>query len=495
MQLNSARFVNSSVVLLFVAIFISASFGRTIDQGCRSENSVNGRHQLRSSLGFSSYFGGGSADEINAIVVDQSSNVFIAGSTRSKNFPVKNAFQSKKKGGIFDGFIVKLDASGSLIFSTYIGGKGSDEIRAAAIDNQGDIYVAGFTESSDFPITPGAYQSKRSGSFAKAFVTKLRSDGFLLYSSYLGGSGFEAAFGIAVNKVGEAVLTGTTNSFDFPTKNAIRSYSGDLDAFVTKFNSSGSGLVYSTYLGGLNEDISNAVANDTSGNTYVTGSTRSSTFPQKRNLFPFHPGFKDAFITKINRTGVMVYSVFFGGSDLDIANAIAVSKAGNVYIGGYSKSKDLPTKSALQPNFGGGETKAFIAKLNFQGTGLIFSTYFGGDGLNVIRSVHLDSSAIAHIVGTASTTNMILVDPLQSGNRGGADAIVAKISASGTNLLFASYFGGGNAELGNAGAIDSMGHFYVGGNTSSPSTFPLENPLQNRYGGGIEDGFITRIDN
>ncbi|MCI0613132.1 SBBP repeat-containing protein [bacterium] len=307
--------------------------------------------------------------------------------------------------------------------------------------------------------------------------------------------GFEAAFGLAVNKIGEAIVTGTTNSFDFPTNNPIRSYSGDLDAFVTKFYPSGSAIVYSTYLGGLNEDISNGVAVDRFGNAYVTGSTRSSTFPRKRKLFPFHPGFKDAFITKINRIGNMVYSVFFGGSDLDVANAIAVTKAGNVYISGYSESKDLPTKNALQPLFGRGETKAFLTKVNSQGTGLIFSTYFGGDGLNVIRSLQLDSSATAHIVGAASTTNMVLVDPVQNGNRGGSDAIIAKISASGAKLIFASYLGGGNGELGNAGAIDSMGCFYVAGNTSSPSTFPLENPFQDRYGGGTEDGFIIRIGN
>ena len=496
MRLNWIRIISSSIVLLsMIILLISASFGRTIDRGSEQQDSSSFSPQVRSRLSFSTYFGGGSTDEINAIVVDKSANMFVAGSTRSKNFPIKNAFQNKKRGGLFDGFIAKLNASGSVIFSTYFGGTGSDEIRAAALDDQGNVYITGFTESVDFPTTPGAYQSKHFGRFAKVFVAKLRSDGSVLYSSYLGGDGSEAAYGIAVDKIGNAIVTGTTNSFDFPTKNRVRSYSGDLDAFVTKFNPTGSSLVYSTYLGGLDEDIANAIALDAFGNAYVTGSTRSSTFPRRRNLFPFHHGFKDAFITKLNPSGTIVYSVFFGGSDLDVAKAIAVTKAGNVYIGGYSTSKDLPTKNALQAVFGNGETKAFLTKVNSQGTGLIFSTYFGGDGLTGITSIQLDSSATAYLVGTASTTNMELVNPLQNGNRGGADAIVAKISASGTNLLFSSYFGGGNSELGNAGDVDNMGRFYVAGNTLSPSTFPLENPFQNRYGGGMEDGFITRIDN
>ncbi|MCI0613131.1 SBBP repeat-containing protein [bacterium] len=188
MQLNWTRIVNSSSVFLSIIIlFIYATHGGTIDRGYNRENSISIASQMRSSLCLSSYLGGGSADEINAIVVDKFANIFIAGSTRSKNFPIKNAFQNKKMGGIFDGFIAKLDSSGSLIFSTHFGGRGSDEIRAAVLDDRGDIYVAGFTESTDFPTTPGAYQSKRSGSFAKAFVAKLKADGSLVYSSYLGG--------------------------------------------------------------------------------------------------------------------------------------------------------------------------------------------------------------------------------------------------------------------------------------------------------------------
>lgn len=490
--IRHSRFMSLLLVLLLFAVISS---GRTSDRDQALENGHHFRTQSVPSVGLSSYFGGGSSDEISALAVDDAGNVYIAGTTYSHNFPVKNAFQQKHKGREGDGFVAKISSGGSLVFSTYLGGSSLEQLFGIAVDKEENVYVTGGTLSRDFPVTAQAYQTQFKG-FGNAFVSKFDATGTrLIYSTYLGG-GSEGGRGIAVDSFGNAVVTGTTTSAAFPTKNPIRLYSGDVDGFVTKLNATGSGLIYSTYLGGSDRDEANAVALDPAGNAYITGATRSAfTFPQKRKLFPSHPGFFDSFVTKLTPAGAPVYSVFFGGSQPDFAQAIAVSKAGNVYIGGYTKSRDLPMKNALQPDYAGGQTKAFLAKINAQGTGLIFSTYFGGFGLNGIHSIALDTAASAYISGGSSSVDMVQVIPIQNGNRGQTDAFVAKISPSGRSLLFSSYFGGVNSDVPLAGAVYSAGRLFIAGYTESRSTFPLVNPLQGHYGGGGDDGFITRIDN
>jgi hypothetical protein len=239
-------------------------------------------------LVFSTHLGGGTGDGGQGITVDAKGNVYVTGDTGSADFPVAKPFQRALHGKT-DVFVAKLDAKGQLIYSTYLGGKDSDVGYAIALDAKGDIYLTGDTRSIDFPLV-GSVQQALAGS-ADVFVAKLSGDGSkLLYSSIIGGSAGERGQGIAVDGSGNAIVTGYTQSTDFPTVNPLQKAfaGGNADAIVLKLNASGSAVVYATYLGGGNDrpDIGTAVAVDRVGNAYVTGFTNAVDFP---NVNPIKP--------------------------------------------------------------------------------------------------------------------------------------------------------------------------------------------------------------
>jgi hypothetical protein len=273
-------------------------------------------------LVYSTYLGGMQTDESDGIAVDAGGNAYITGRTISSDFPIQNAFQSALRSGDYDVFVTKLNAAGNgLVYSTYLGGASADWARGGiAVDAGGNVYIAGYTESPDFPIQ-NAFQSALHG-FNDAFVTKLNAAGNgLVYSTYLGGGGsdwspywsiYEVA--IAVDTGGNAYITGSTESADFPTQNAFQSsLRGNEDAFVTKLNAAGNGLVYSTYLGGMGEDGGSSIAVDAGGNAHVTGYTTSDAFPTQNALQSSLRGDGDAFVTKLNAAGNgLVYSTYLG---------------------------------------------------------------------------------------------------------------------------------------------------------------------------------------
>jgi len=271
-----------------------------------------------------------------------------------------------------------------LAYSTYLGGNGYDLGYGIAVDQAGDAYVTGSTTSPNFP-TVNALQPASGG--YDAFVTKLNANGSaLLYSTYLGGSDSDQGKGIAVDQAGDAYVTGSTSSTNFPTANALQPARGSYgsDAFVTKLNASGNNLVYGTYLGGSGNDGGNGITVDSAGNAYVTGSTSSTNFPTVNALQPaynesaYGGGRYDAFVTKLNPSGsALVYSTYLGGSDDDGGYGIAVDQAGNAYVTGFTASSDLPTVSALQPAYGGGYNDAFVTKIGS----------YGGPGRAEIRSL------------------------------------------------------------------------------------------------------------
>ncbi|HZT60121.1 MAG TPA: SBBP repeat-containing protein, partial [Pyrinomonadaceae bacterium] len=291
-------------------------------------------------LAYSTYLGGSGSDAGLGIAVDSSGDAYVTGNTLSTNFPLANPVQNKNAGGSLgmDAFVTKLNASGSaLIYSTYLGGNGDDQGNGIALDSSGNAYVAGNTASTDFP-TVNAFQKNFGGGTSDAFVTKLNASGSaLIYSTYLGGSGSQSETGnaIAVDSAGSAYVTGTTASTNFPLANAMQStFGGVSDAYVTKFSASGSTLIYSTYLGGSSEDDGNGIALDSSGNAYVAGDTASTNFPVTANAFQKTSGGGglDAFVTKLNANGsALTYSTYLGGSNLELANDIAVDSSGDAY--------------------------------------------------------------------------------------------------------------------------------------------------------------------
>ena len=444
---------------------------------------------------YSTYLGG-SGDEIGYdIALDSTGNMYIAGSTTSANFPTAGAFQSTAPGGL-DAFITKLNPAGSaLVYSTYLGGSGSDAALAIAVDSAGNAYVTGVTSSTTFP-TANALQGTIGG-LSDTFVTKLNAAGSaLVYSTYLGGSGNESGFGIALDSTGNAYVTGPTTSSNFPTANALQGTKGDSstssrDAFLTKFNPGGSALVYSTYVGGNSDDYSDSVAVDSAGNAYIAGTTFSNNFPTANPLQGTIKGSLDAFVTKVNAAGsALVYSTYLGGTVTDQANSIKVDSAGNAYVTGTTNSDDFPTANALQGTKGR-FNDAFVTKLNATGSTLVYSTFVGGGDDDTGFGLALDSAGNAYVTGGTKSTDFPTANAFQSTKAGDQDAHVMKLNAAGSALVYSTYLGGSGFDEGHKIVLDGSGNAYVCGATFS-TNFPTANPLRSTNG-GASDAFVSKI--
>jgi len=359
----------------------------------------------------------------------------VSGYTDSTNFPTASPYRATNSGAR-DGFITRLSATGStLVYSTYLGGSGSDLAFAIALDGQNNFYVAGSTTSTSFP-TLNPYQASLVA-LRDAFVTKFNPTGStLLYSTYLGGNADDVGYGIAVDTSGSAYVAGITQSDNFPTANAMQSsYEGSTDVFVTKLNPAGSTLAYSTYLGaGFFEDCY-SIAVDDQGSAYVAGSTESATFPVTSPYQISKRTGADAFVTKLTPSGkTRVYSTFLGGNGEDRANAIAVDRMGNATITGYTLSSDFPSTEPLQAAYGGGQD-AFVARLNPTGLSLLYSTYLGGSGSDTGSAVAVDTSGNAFVAGTTFSSDLTVTSGSPA-YRGAGDAFAVKISDNSVPALF-----------------------------------------------------------
>ena len=418
-------------------------------------------------LNYSTYLGGTADEESHSIAIDFSGCAYVTGSTSSSNFPTQGAIQSSNAGSP-DVFITKLNTDGSaLVYSTYLGGADSDDGRGIAVDSSGCAYVTGSTSSSNFP-TQGAIQSSNAGS-SDVFVTKLNTDGSaLVYSTYLGGTSYDNGSGIAVDSVGCAYVTGSTSSSNFPTQGAIQSSNaGSSDVFITKLNTDGSALVYSTYLGGTSYDDGYGIAVDSSGCAYVTGDTSSEDFPTEGAIQPSYSGKYDAFVTKLNTDGsALVYSTYLGGTSEDIGRGIAVDSSGCAYVTGNTYSEDFPTQGAIQSS-NAGSTDVFITKLNTDGSALVYSTYLGGASFEFGRGIVVDSSGCAYVTGYTYSENFPTQGAIQSSNAGSSDVFVTKLNTDGSALVYSTYLGGTSYDNGSGIAVDSGGRAYVTGSTGS----------------------------
>ncbi len=424
-------------------------------------------------LVYSTFLGGSSGSRGAGIAVDGTGNAYISGSTNSNDFPTTvGAFDTTYNGGV-DAFVTKLNPDGNaLVYSTYLGGTGLDRATSIAVDDLGNAYVTGQTQSSDFPTTPGTFDPTFNG-FVDAFVAKLNSDGtMLLYSTYLGGTSSDTGLGIALDKDYFAYITGVTESNNFPTTAGAfdPTFNGNGEAFVTKLNSVGTALIYSTYLGGTNGDQGRAITVDTEGNAYITGGTFSNNFPTTAGAFdPIYKGNGDAFLTKLNSVGTnLIYSTYLGGTSLDFANGITVDYAGNAYVTGQTQSSDFPTTSGVFDPAFNGNGDAFVTKLNSDGTSLIYSTYLGGTSEDNGTKIAIDIMGNTYITGTTFSndfpTTIDALDPTYNGN---GDAFVTKLNSDGTSLIYSTYLGGISVEQNPAIAIDNTGNAYITGNTFS----------------------------
>lgn len=383
-----------------------------------------------------------------------------------------------------------------LSYSTYLGGSSGAFGNAIAVDSAGNAYVTGGTNSIDFPTKNPAQAA--SGGNTDVFVAKFDPTGStLLYSTYLGGTGEDSGNSVAVDSSGTAYLTGMTRSSNFPTKNPLQSaLGGGRDVFVAKLDSTGSALVYSTFLGGSGDDWGNGIAVDVSGNAYVAGKTGSVNFPTKNSLQSASGGGDDAFVVKLNPTGsALVYSTYLGGSALDEARGIAVDVTGNAYVTGDTSSRDFPIKNPFQPTQNGSQN-AFVTKLDPTGSALVYSTYLGGSGLDQGNRIAIDSSGNLYVTGFTDSPNFPTRNPFQAAFKGTvfgiSNVFVTKFDPTGSALVFSTYLGGtGNENGGDLGedvAVDSAGNVYVAGLTSS-SDFPLSNSIQSSLVAQSCDGY------
>ncbi len=382
----------------------------------------------------------------------------------------------------------------ALDYSTYLGGSNWEEGMGIAVDGSGEACVTGWTEGS-FPTTGGAFQTVF-GNNEDAYVSKLDATGSsLVYSTYLGGSGDDYGFSVAVDGSGSAYVTGNTDSSNYPTTGGAYQtvYAGvgiSGSAFVSKLDATGSSLVYSTYLGGNGGVQGSGIAVDGSGNAYVAGSTAGG-LPTTSGAYQtaFGGGYFDAFVSKLNASGsALLYSTYLGGSNVDHSLGLALNGSGNAYVAGYTDSADFPTTSgAVQTAFGGVED-AFVTELDAAGSSLVFSTFLGGSDSEAY-SIAVDGSGEAYVTGWTEGSFPTTSGAYQTAWGGSQNAFVSKLDASGSTLIYSTYLGGAKSVEGYGIAVDGPGNAYVTGWTQG--TLPTTSGAYQPIFGGDVDAFFT----
>ncbi len=487
-------------------------------------------------LSYSTYLGGTANQFVAGIAADSSGFAYVTGFTNSTTFPTTaGSLQTTLTNTSGNAFVTKLKQDGTgLVYSTFLGGTGTagDSGHAIAVDAAGDAYIVGSTSSSDFPIKPTAYQAVNKG--GGGFFTKLDPTGAtLLYSTYFSGSGSDRLNAVAVGTNGNAFITGSTTSTDFPiilatalqnTNNVTGSQIGT--AFLSRIDPSLSGvpsLVYSTYLGGSKGDAGLGVAVDSALNAYVVGSTSSTDFPQPS---PTKNGFQqtlknpsgNAFVARIDTTqpARLVYSTYLGGSANgqgsspgDVGTSIAVPPAGGlVYITGYSYATDFPTVTPLDTHSNTPFQKAIIAQLDTTKSGvasLVYSTYFGGTvftvgstqpGADLGFGIAIDSLKNIYVAGTTSSADFPVTpgapQPTKIGNQ---NAFLSELNPAGSTVLFSTYLGG-STDAAESVALDGAtpANVYIGGVTAG--NFPITGgafQTIDAAAGSNNDGFVAKI--
>jgi len=443
-------------------------------------------------LTYASYLGGAGYDAGYAIAVDGSGQMYIAGTTASASFSSQNSGLRASR----DAFVTKFGANGAIVYTTILASSADDSGQAIAVDSAGNVYVAGTTEGSDFPATTGAWQSV-SGGGEDGFAAKLDSYGNLVYASYIGGAGNDAATGIATDRTGNAYISGYTSSAGFPTTPGapqVNYRGGPYDAFLVKLNAAGSAAVFATLLGGSGNDQAQAVALDPAGNACIAGYTDSHDLAVQAPVQASLGGEGDAMIACLNAAGTAWMSVsYLGGSGVDQAYALAIDGAGNLYVAGTTFSEDFPTTpSAFQPSPAGGYD-AFVVKLGPCGSSLVYATLLGGSGSDAATALAPGSTGDVWLGGYTASFDFPVVGSWQSSNHGSFDGFIAHLSANGSILLAASYLGGAQQDQIWGIALSSTGMVLATGSTGS-ADFPVTPGAAEPGAAGGFDAFLAQID-
>ena len=432
-------------------------------------------------LHYSTLLGGAASDVANGIAVDAAGNAYITGTTSSTNFPtVTGSYRSTVVSGqSSEAFVAKLSPDGSsLLYSTYLGGSSSDTGLRIAVDSSGNAYVSGDTQSSNFPTTAGALNTSGYG-----FVTKLNSTGTqLVYSTYLFNIGL-SIFGMAVDGFGNVGLTGYAYNGAPTTAGVVQPANrGSADAYILKLNSTGSALVFATYFGGTEYDAGRAIATDTDGNIYVAGMTRSSDFPTSIGALQRITQGDHVFVAKVNSSGTAVlYSTYLpvSGNNLFDVLPTAVNGGGEAFVAGQVSGVVSTTPGA----FNSSGAPGFISRLSADGSTLVYSTYFNAP----VKSLALDADDNAYVAGSGT----VITTPGALQPAGGS-TYFAKLDSAGGTLLYSSYFGASGDQL-TGMALGANGAVYLTG-SSTASSYPTTIGAVQTANAGASDAFVARID-
>ena len=455
-------------------------------------------------LDYSTFLGGTDFDDGQGIAVSEG-RAYVTGGTGSANYPTTPGAFDTTYNGSGDAFVSKLNTSGSrLAYSTFLGGTSGDGGAGIAVDEDGTAYVTGTTSSADYPTTPSAFDTTFNGGERDAFVTKLNASGSrLAYSTFLGGTSTSTFFGqgdrghdIAVDGTGRAYVTGNTVSSDYPTTPSAfdTTFNGSIDAFVTKLNTSGSALVYSTFLGEANQDQGFGLA-VRGGRAYVMGHTSSSTYPTTPDAFDTTWNGTDAFVTQLNASGsALVYSTFLGGTNFDFGEDVAVDGTGMAYVIGITGSADYPTTPGTFDTTFNSDNDVFVTKLSASGSTLVYSTFLGGTSRDWGFGIAV-RDGMAYVTGDTEsadfpTTPGAFDTTYGGGISGGGDAFVTKFNASGSALAYSTFLGGTYFDRGNDIAVQG-GRAYVMGHTSSSAYPTTPGAFDTTWNG--TDTFVTKL--
>ena len=458
-------------------------------------------------LMWSTFLGGSVSEDGLSVAVGGDGCVYVTGCTSSDEFPTSmGAFDTSYSHGGSDAFVVKLSPYGTeLAYSTFLGGgvyiDDKQEAWGIAVDNAGNAYLAGWTNTSDFPITAEAFDTTYNGK-TDAFVVKLSPSGNTLrYATFLGGEDTDYGYGIAIDDTGNVYVTGSTGSADFPTTDGAfdETYNGGhYDAFVTKLNSTGSDLTYSTFLGGSNWDHGQDIATDREGDAYVTGRTASQDFHITTGAIDTtFCGYAEAFVAKIrSKGGGLGYATYLGGQDWDQGEGIAVDDAGNAYVVGHTKSVDFPTTDgAFDVIYDGAYSDAFVVKINTTASDFCYATYLGGDGCDYGHGIVLDGDGRAYVIGETSSDDFPTTPGAfdQSHNGGSDDVFITVLHPNGIALEYSTFIGGSSVgDRGNSIATNDAGCVFITGKTYS-SNFPTTASAFDPSYNGAWDIFVAKL--
>ncbi len=440
---------------------------------------------------YTTYIGGTDGEDATKVAFDNEGNTILIGQTPSEDFPVTdNAFQSEYGGGTWDGFVTKFSSSGELLFSSYLGGWGYEHVTTVIVDAMNNIVLAGTTGSSNFAVTTDAFDSTFGG-INDGFIMRIASNGTLLYSTFFGGTGEDWIYGLEFDADQNIMFGGFTSSAGLATGGTFQSsLQGSSDAFIARLSADGSSIQTFSYVGGSDNDRCWTMSIDSSYNYVISGITSSSNYPVTPDAFQSSSTTGgDAILSKLSYNGsLLLYSTLLGGNDDDLGIGIDIDSEDNILLTGYTESDNLAVENALQVDFGGGSADIYLAKFNVTGS-LQFLTYIGGTGTDYAWDLRVNSNDEIIIVGRTSSPNYPAHNGMNDTFNGIFDAIATRISADGQSIPASSFIGGESTDIGEGIAIDSNDNVVITGRTAS-ADFPVTSGAYQEEIAGSTDSFI-----